>query len=107
MSSKLEFFVSFTSNIKSQRTYFFLLCVFICAFCENLIVLHDGDNNFIFFFNIYIKFTLSLNLNDEEMITSHLMCVIKQLYYVKNMFEREKKQQKNLDVTCYIKFRIL
>ena len=43
------------------------------------------------------------NLNDEEMITSHLMCVMKQLSYDKNiMFEREKQQQKNLGETCYI-----
>ena len=48
------------------------------------------------------------NLNDEEMITSHLMCVMKQLSYDKNiMFERKKQQQKNLGETCYIKFRIL
>ena len=33
----------------------------------------------------------SSNLNDEEMITSHLMCVMKQLSYDKNiMFERKK-----------------
>ena len=31
------------------------------------------------------------NPNDEEMITSHLICVVKQLSYDKNItFEREK-----------------
>ena len=47
-------------------------------FYKNLIVLHHGDNNFLFHFDICIKFTLSLILNDEEMIKSHLMCTFLQ-----------------------------
>ena len=34
--------------------------------------------------------TFNNNLNDEEVITSHLMCVMKQFSYDKNMFERKK-----------------
>ena len=37
-----------------------ILCVLICTFYKNLIALHHGDNNFLFYFNICIKFTLSL-----------------------------------------------
>ena len=32
--------------------------------------------NFLFYFDICIKFTLSTNIKDEEINTSHLMCVI-------------------------------
>ena len=39
--------------------------------------------------------------NNEQMITSHLMCV--KLFYDKSiMFERKKQYQKNLGKTCYI-----
>ena len=34
------------------------------------------------------------NLNDEEMITSHLMCVTKQFFYDKNVFERKNNNRK-------------
>ena len=51
---------SFVScNVKITRTSFCLLCALICTFYKNLIVLHHGDNNFLFYFDIYIKFTLS------------------------------------------------
>ena len=32
------------------------------------------------------------NLNDEELITFHLMCVMKQLFYDKNIMFEKKKQ---------------
>ena len=52
---------------------------------------------------MYQIHTFNNNLNDEEMTTSHLMCVMKQLSYHKNiMFERKKQQQKNLGKTCYM-----
>ena len=31
--------------------------------------------------------------NDEEVITTYLMCVIKQLFHDENMFERKKQLQ--------------
>ena len=42
----------------------------------------------------YSILTCNNNLNDEEMMTSHLMCVMTQLFYDKNMFERKKQQKK-------------
>ena len=37
------------------------------------------------------------NLNDEELITFHLMCVMKQLFYDKNiMFEKKNNNIKTL-----------
>ena len=48
------------------------------------------------------------NLNDEEMITSHLMCVMKQLSYDKNiMFERKKTATEKPWRNMLHKFRIL
>ena len=54
LSNKLEFFVS--CNIKIRRTLSF--CSVLAHFYENLIVLHHGDNNFLFYFDMCIKFTL-------------------------------------------------
>ena len=52
--------------------------------------------NFLLYFDICIKFTIN-NLNDEEMATSNLMCVMKQLSYDKNiMFERKKTATEKL-----------
>ena len=42
------------------------------------------------FWNFYQIHTFNNNLIDQEMITSYLMCFIEQLFYDKNMFEREK-----------------
>ena len=54
---------SFVScNVKITKIFFFLLCVLIYIFHKNLIVLHDGYNNFLFYFEFYIKFTLSLRI---------------------------------------------
>ena len=75
MLYKLEFFVSCNDIITSAS--FFLLCVFWCKFFKKVIVLHHGDNNFLFYFDICNQInTFSNNLKDEEMITCHLMCVI-------------------------------
>ena len=64
--SKLESFVS--CNIK-----LFALCFDMYFFDWNLIILHHGDNNFLFWY-LYQIHTFNNNLNEEEMITSHLMC---------------------------------
>ena len=75
--SWVQFFgiLCFLQYIKSQEHLSFC-SVFLShvLFYKNLIVLHHGVCNFLFYFDICIKFTLSTNLNDEEMITSHLMC---------------------------------
>ena len=42
-------------------------------FYQNLIILHHGDNNFLFW-HLYQIHTFNNNLNEEGMITSHLMC---------------------------------
>ena len=81
------------------------MCFFVKTELFSIMVI---DNNFLFYFDICIKVTFSNNLNDEEIITSHLMCVMKQLSYDKNiMFQKKKQQQKNLGEICYIKIRIL
>ena len=89
LSNKLEFFVS--CNIKIRRTLSF--CSAFVHFYENLIVLHHGDNNFLFYFDMCIKFTRSTKLNDEEMITSSLISALKQLFMIKKS-ERKKTTKK-------------
>ena len=59
-NNTLEFFVSF--NIKIARTSFLLLCVLICFFFyKNLIALHHGGNNFLFWhlYQIYTFYNIS------------------------------------------------
>ena len=49
---------------------------------------------------MYQIHTFNNNLNDEEMVTSHLMCAIKQLFYDKNvMFERNNRKALTKHVT--------
>ena len=49
---------------------------------------------------MYQIYTFNNNLNDEEMITSHLMCAIEQLFYDKNvMFERNNRKALTKHVT--------
>ena len=43
---------------------------------KKVIVLHHGDYNFLFL-HLCQTDTFNNNLNDEEMIASHLMCVMK------------------------------
>ena len=64
---KLEFF--FSCNIKIPRTFFFN---------KNLIVLHHGDDNFLFW-HLYEIHTFNNNLNDEEMIVWCNFFMIKML----------------------------
>ena len=71
LSNKLELFVS--CNIKVTRTFFFLHFALICTFYKNLIVLHHGDNNFLFL-HLHQFHTFNNNLNGEEIIRIHLMC---------------------------------
>ena len=56
--------------------------VFWSKFFKKIIVLHHDDNNFLFYFDICNQIhTFNNNLKDEEMITSHLMCVINSLWW--------------------------
>ena len=66
MSNKLESFVS--SNIKLFALFFDRL-----FFIKKLIILHHGDDGFIFSHLCQIQ-TFNYTLNEERMITSHLMC---------------------------------
>ena len=70
LSNKLEI-------IAMQSLFWYVLKV---------VVLDHGDNPFLFYFGIYIKFTLSaITLSwNGEMITSHLMFEL-QLFYGKNI----------------------
>ena len=65
-------------------------------FYKNLIVLHHADNNFLFYFDICIKFTFSLIISTIKK-WQHLTWFV--LFYDKNMFERKKH-------STIVKFRI-
>ena len=63
---------------------FFVSCntkatsVLICTFYKNLIVLNRVDNTFSsLFWHLYQIDTFNNNLNNEEMIASHMMCELK------------------------------
>ena len=48
--------------------------MFLCKFFKKIIVLHHGDNNFLFYFDICNQIhTFNNNLKDEEMITSQII----------------------------------
>ena len=75
---KFEFFVSCNTTITSNLSF---CSVFWWKFFKKVIVLHHGDNNFLFHLDICNQIhTFNNNLKDEEMITSHLMCVINSLW---------------------------
>ena len=75
-----EFFVS-CNNIITAYNLTSFCSVFWCKFFKKVIVFHHGDNNFLFYFDICDQIhTFNNNLKDEEMITSHLMCVINSLW---------------------------
>ena len=102
--NKLEFFVS--CNIKLQVHLSFCAVFSYVLFYKNLIVLHHGDNNFLFFFDIWIKFTLS-TITSTMKKWKHLTWSVlwNNFFMIKMSGLREKA--KNLGKTCYIKFRIL
>ena len=90
-------------NVKINRTSFFLLCALCSVFWyvvsyRNLIFLHHGDNNFLFYFDICIKFTLSLIISTMKKWQHLTWCVP---FCDKNMFERKQKH------SIIAKFRIL
>ena len=66
LSNKLEFIA--TQRLLN-RSFLVLICTF---FDKKLIILRHGDNTFLFW-HLYQTHTFSNNLNDREMITSHLM----------------------------------
>ena len=95
-------------NVKINRTSFFFFSALCSVFwyvvsCRNLIFIHHGDNSFLFYFDICIKFTLSLILSLEEMNMKkkwkHLTWCV--LFGDKNMSERKQKH------SVISKFRIL
>ena len=80
---------SFVScDVKLQEHPSFCSCsvFWYVLFYKNLIVLHHGDNNFLFYFDICIKFTLSLIIS--TMKKWHLTWCVP--FYDKNMLERKK-----------------
>ena len=70
-------------------------CVFwYVHFYENLIVLHHGDNSFLFYFDISIKLTLLTIISTMKnlLVNYFVNYIIKHLFYDKNnikLFERE------------------
>ena len=77
LNMSFEVFLSAVScNIK-----LFALCFDRYFFCQSLIILHHGDNNFLFW-HLYQIHTFNNNLNEEGMITSHFTwCVLTSLWY--------------------------
>ena len=59
----------------SKNILLLALCFDMYFFHKNLIAAHHGDNSFVFW-NLYQIHTFNDNRNDEEIITSNLMCVI-------------------------------
>ena len=76
LSNKWEFFVSCNTS-RLQEHPSFCSVFWDVLFYKNVIVLHHGEWNIIFYFNICIIFTLSTIISTMKMIKSHLMCVIK------------------------------
>ena len=75
----LTFWVQFL--LYKLQTHLSFYSVFWCKFFRKVIFLHHGDNNFLFYFYICNQIdTFNNNIKDEEMITSHLMCVINALW---------------------------
>ena len=74
---------------KITKTSFFCSCsVFgYVLFYKNLIVLHLCDNNFLFYFDICIKFTLSSIISTMKKWQHLTWCVP---FYDKNVLERKK-----------------
>ena len=60
----------------------FTVSVVLIIFYKNLIVLHQGDNNFQSDNNLYQIRTFNNNPNNKEIITTHLMCTVKKLNHV-------------------------
>ena len=58
-------------------------------------VLHHSDNNFLFW-RLYQIDTINNNLNDEEMVTTYLMCVLR--------FQSALCMLKNMEVLLYTYF---
>ena len=85
-------------------------CVFwYVLFDEKLIVLHHSDNAFLFlFWHLYQTHTFSNDLNDGEMITSHLMfeqCFIKQLFMIKISYKKHATWQNHFVIAKFRKLR--
>ena len=66
LSNKLKFICFLRCKITRTSFFLLMLCFYICDFVmlcvlfyKNLVVLRLGDNNFLFYFDICIKFTLS------------------------------------------------
>ena len=65
--------------IKITGTSFFCSVFWFVLFYKKVIVLHHSDNNFLFW-HLYQILTFNDNLNDEEMMATHSMCVITSLW---------------------------
>ena len=68
-----------------------MFCVLICPFFKKIIVLRHDDNDFLFWHLCQIH-TFINNPNKEEMITSHLMRVMKYI-----------NSNRNIGITCLYK----
>ena len=87
-----EFFVFCNIKLQEHLSFYF---VFSCVlFHEHLTVLHHSEKNFYSIWHLYQIHTFNNNLNNEEMITSHLICVIKQLFYGKNIVWEKKNSNR-------------
>ena len=87
------FFVSFSCKIKLQEHRSFCSVLSYVLFCKNLIGLRHDDNNFLFYFNICIKFTLSTITSRMKKWQYLTWCVLwNNFFMIKISCSREKKQ---------------
>ena len=89
LSNKLKL-ILVSCDVKLQEHPSFCSCsvFWYVLFYETLIVLHHGDNDFLFYFDICIKFILSLIISTMKKWQHLTWCVP---FYNKNMLERKKK----------------
>ena len=73
LSNTLQFFVS--CNIKITKTFFFLPCVLICTFLWKPNCSPSWWYNYFLFSHLHQIHTFNNKINNEGMITSHMMCV--------------------------------
>ena len=87
LSNKLKLIRFLRCKITRTSIFLLILCFDMYFFHKNLIVLHHGDNNFLFCFDICIKFTLSAIISTMEKWQHLSWCVP---IYDKKMLERKK-----------------
>ena len=105
-------FCQITWNLLEYKDYKNVLHLSACVFWyvlfdEKLVVLHHSDNAFLFlFWHLYQTQTFSNDLNDGEIITSHLMFeqrFIKQHFMIKISYKKHATWQNHFVIAKFKK----